>query len=125
MADEKKYVDPNPFADYGAAMKSTPGNPMAVEWQNAQEAALVAATSDAALEACVATPAAAEALLKLGCTVTVNDSKPEQKLEGLEPLKEKCYVICIIGNPSMDFLCAFGSPHRNLCVGILVERQNE
>lgn len=63
MADEKKYVDPNPFADYGAAMKSTPGNPMAVEWQNAQEAALVAATSDAALEACVATPAAAEALL--------------------------------------------------------------
>ena len=35
--------------------------------------------------------AAAEALLKLGCTVTVNDSKPEQKLEGLEPLKEKCF----------------------------------
>lgn len=35
--------------------------------------------------------AAVEALLKLGCTVTVNDSKPEQKLEGLEPLKGKCF----------------------------------
>jgi len=34
--------------------------------------------------------AAAEALLKLGCAVTLNDSKPEQKLEGLEPLKDKC-----------------------------------
>ena len=35
--------------------------------------------------------AAAEALLKLGCAVTLNDSKPEQKLEGLEPLKGKCF----------------------------------
>ena len=32
--------------------------------------------------------AAAEALLKLDCTVTVNDTKPEQKLERLVELIE-------------------------------------
>ena len=40
MAEQqkKKYVDPNAFADYGAAMAPVVGNPMAVEWQKAAEA---------------------------------------------------------------------------------------
>ena len=42
MAEQqkKKYVDPNAFADYGAAMAPVAGNPMAVEWQKAAEAQL-------------------------------------------------------------------------------------
>ena len=45
MAEQqkKKYVDPNAFAAYGAAMAPVAGNPMAVEWQKAAEAQLASA----------------------------------------------------------------------------------
>lgn len=50
MAEQvQKYVDPNPYSDYGNAMKSVPGDPMAVEWQQAHEADLAAATTPKAL----------------------------------------------------------------------------
>ena len=38
-------ADPNPYASYTAAMASEQGKPMAVEWQNANDAAIAAATS--------------------------------------------------------------------------------
>ena len=60
---QKKYVDPNAFADYGAAMAPVAGNPMAVEWQKAAEAQLAAATTPKALAAHVWDAASAEALL--------------------------------------------------------------
>lgn len=64
MAEQpKKYVDPNKFADYGAAMASVAGDPMAVEWQKTAEAQLAAATAPKALAAHVWDAASAEALL--------------------------------------------------------------
>ena len=65
MAEQqkKKYVDPNAFADYGAAMASVAGNPMAVEWQKAAEAQLAAATTPKALAEYVWDAASAESLL--------------------------------------------------------------
>ena len=60
---QKKYVDPNAFADYGAAMAPVAGNPMAVEWQKAAEAQLAAATTPKALAEHVWDAASAEALL--------------------------------------------------------------
>ena len=65
MAEQqkKKYVDPNAFADYGAAMAPVAGNPMAVEWQKAAEAQLAAATTPKALAEHVWDAASAEALL--------------------------------------------------------------
>lgn len=46
VAKEVKYVDPNPFADYGQAMKSTPENPSAAEWADMNASALSAATDE-------------------------------------------------------------------------------
>ena len=64
MAEEaKKYVDPNPYAGYGAAMKSTPGDPMAVEWQKAHETEIAAATTPKALAAHLWEAKDADALL--------------------------------------------------------------
>ena len=69
MAEEQKktpgkpYVDPNPYADYGPAMAPKAGDPMAVEWQSAQDAAIAAATKPEALAAHVWDAARAEALL--------------------------------------------------------------
>lgn len=57
------YRDPNPYADYGAAMASKKNDPMAVEWQNANDAKIAAATTREALAAHVANEAAAKALL--------------------------------------------------------------
>ena len=59
----KPYVDPNPNADYGAAMAKKAGNPSAVEWQNANNAAIAAATTPKALASHVWDAASAEALL--------------------------------------------------------------
>jgi hypothetical protein len=47
---EAKYVDPNPFGDYGPAMKVTPGKPMAIEWHLTDRAAIDKATSPEAIE---------------------------------------------------------------------------
>ena len=55
-------ADPNPYADYGKAMASQTGNPMAVEWQNANDKAIAEATKPEALAAYVADEAAAQAL---------------------------------------------------------------
>ena len=63
FAEEKKYVDPNPFADYGSAMKSTEEHPLAVNWSQANDAAIAAATTDEALAAVVADAESAAALL--------------------------------------------------------------
>lgn len=55
MAEEKKtpakpkYVDPNKFADYGAAMAPVAGDPMAVEWQKTAERQIAEATTPKAL----------------------------------------------------------------------------
>ena len=62
-AKEKKYVDPNAYASYGAAMAAKAGDPMAVEWHNKNEAAIKAATTSEALKAHVRDAAAAKALL--------------------------------------------------------------
>ena len=62
-AKDKKYVDPNAFSNYGPAMASKAGDPMAVEWQNANDAAVKAATAPEALEAHLKDAAAAKALL--------------------------------------------------------------
>ena len=64
FAEEQKYVDPNPFAGYGPAMKSTAEHPLAVNWSQANDAAIAAATSDAALAAVVVDETSAAALLK-------------------------------------------------------------
>ena len=60
---DAKYVDPNPFADYGVAMQSTEKDPLAVNWSKQHDAEIKAATTDAALAAVVADAAHAEALL--------------------------------------------------------------
>lgn len=60
---EKKYVDPNAYASYGPAMASKAGDPMAVEWQKKNDAAIKAATAPEALKAYVKDAAAAKALL--------------------------------------------------------------
>ena len=62
-APEKKYVDPNPYSGYGPAMASKKGDPMAVEWQAKNKAALEAATSDKELVCFVRDLASARALL--------------------------------------------------------------
>ena len=62
-AKAKKYVDPNPYADYGPAMASKKGDPMAVEWQAANKDALAKATSDEALVCFVRDGASASAPL--------------------------------------------------------------
>ncbi|MBP5510822.1 MAG: hypothetical protein J6Z49_07895 [Kiritimatiellae bacterium] len=59
----KPPADPNPYAGYGKAMASVKGDPMAVEWQNQNKAAIEEATSDAALAAIVRDAASAKALL--------------------------------------------------------------
>ena len=56
-------ADPNPFADYTSGMASDKSHPMAVEWQNANNAALVKETSDETLAGFVKDAASARALL--------------------------------------------------------------
>ena len=56
-------ADPNPYADYGAAMKSAETAPSAVDWSKKNDAAIAAATTDEALAAVVADEASAKALL--------------------------------------------------------------
>ena len=62
-ADEAKYVDPNPFAEYGPATQSTDQNPLAANWSKAHDAEIAAATTEDVLAACVADAASAAALL--------------------------------------------------------------
>ena len=66
FADDAKkaaYVDPNPFADYGPAMRSTEKDPLAAKWSIAHDAEIAAATDESVLAAFVADAAAADALL--------------------------------------------------------------
>ena len=51
------------YSDYESAMATVKGDPMAVEWQNANDAAIKEATDDDALAAAASDAAAAEALL--------------------------------------------------------------
>jgi len=62
-AEAPKQADPNPFASYDTAMKSTTENPFAVEWSRQNDAKIAAATSEAALAAFVSDASAADALL--------------------------------------------------------------
>ena len=62
-AAKPKYVDPNAFADYGPAMAPVKNDPMAVEWQQMDEAKIAAATTPKALADHVWDAASAEALL--------------------------------------------------------------
>ncbi len=62
-AAAKPPADPNPYAGYGPAMASKKGDPMAVEWQAKNKAALEAATSDKELVCFVRDTASAAALL--------------------------------------------------------------
>ena len=55
--------DPNPYANYGDATKSTPGLPMAYEWQKSHDAEIAAATKPETLAAFVKDGAAAAGLL--------------------------------------------------------------
>ena len=59
----EKVADPNPYADYGAGMRSVKGVPMAVEWQKENAAEIEAATAPDALAAILADDAATKALL--------------------------------------------------------------
>lgn len=63
LAEEAKYVDPNPFADYGVAMRSTEKDPLAVNWSQAHDAEIKAGTTDEVLAGFVADDKAAAALL--------------------------------------------------------------
>lgn len=66
FADDAKtaaYVDPNPFAGYGPAMRSTDKDPLAANWSIAHDAEIEAATEESVLAAFVADAAAADALL--------------------------------------------------------------
>ena len=63
LAEEAKYVDPTPFADYGPAMQSTAEHPLAAHWSRQHDAEIAAATTDEALAAQVADEASAAALL--------------------------------------------------------------
>ena len=56
-------ADPNPFADYGAGMRSTEENPLAVNWSQAHDAEIAAATADEVLAAIVAGAESADAVL--------------------------------------------------------------
>ena len=62
-AAAKPPADPNPYAGYGPAMASKKGDPMAVEWQAQNKAALANATSDKELVCFVRDTASAAALL--------------------------------------------------------------
>ena len=62
-AETPKYVDPNPFASYGTAMKDSAKSPFAVGWSQAHDAEIKAATEEDLLAACVADAASAAALL--------------------------------------------------------------
>ena len=65
--EKPKYVDPNRFASYGAAMKDSPEAPFAVGWSQAHDAEIKAATEEDVLAACVADAESASALLgKIG-----------------------------------------------------------
>ena len=57
------FADPNPYADYGAAMKSDEKDMSAVDWSKKNDAELAEATSDEALAAVVADEASAKKLL--------------------------------------------------------------
>ena len=45
-AEKPKYVDPNPFAGYGAAMRDSAASPFAVGWSQAHDAEIKAATEE-------------------------------------------------------------------------------
>ena len=62
-AEKPKYVDPNPFAGYGAAMTDSAASPFAVGWSQAHDAEIKAATEEDVLAACVADAESASALL--------------------------------------------------------------
>ena len=62
-AEKPKYVDPNPFADYGVAMRDSAKSPFAVGWSQAHDAEIKAATEEDVLAACVADAESAAALL--------------------------------------------------------------
>ncbi len=62
-AAPKPPADPNPYASYGKAMASQKGNPMAVEWQAQNKAAIEQATSDKELVCFVRDAASAAKLL--------------------------------------------------------------
>ena len=63
VAGTLAFADPNPYADYGAAMKSDEKNMSAVDWSKKNDAKLAEATSDEALAAVVADAASAKKLL--------------------------------------------------------------
>jgi len=65
--------DPNPFSTYTLGMASDRNWPMAVEWQDANRAAIDAATQEDVLAAFVADEAAAEALLAKICDAYRSD----------------------------------------------------
>ena len=72
-APEKKYVDPNAFADYGPAMRHTKEIPLGSYWQQENKAKIAEATKRETLAAFVASPAAADALLaKVGPAYTTD-----------------------------------------------------
>ena len=57
------YVDPNPYAGYGPAMKSTAENPLAANWSRENDSAIAAATEESVLAGFVSDAASADALL--------------------------------------------------------------
>ena len=61
--EKPKYVDPNPFADYGPAMKDSPEAPFAAGWSKAHDAEIAAATTEEVLAGCVGSAESASALL--------------------------------------------------------------
>ena len=63
QVERPKYVDPNPFADYTLAMKSTDKDPLAVNWSKAHDAEIAVTTAEDVLAACVADAESASALL--------------------------------------------------------------
>ena len=57
------YVDPNPYSDYGTAMKSTAEAPLAVNWSRENDEKIAAATEESVLAGFVSDAKSADALL--------------------------------------------------------------
>lgn len=62
-AENKKFVEPNPYGTYGRAMSPVKGLPRAIEWHFTDRAAVDAATAPEALEAVLADEGKIAALL--------------------------------------------------------------
>ena len=111
-------ADPNPYADYKRGMASDANYPMAVEWQNANDKAIVEATSDDTLATFVKDVAAAKALL-----AQVKPNYSTDPLAAVQIAAVSQYVMRT--EPSWwEFWTWFGDSPRDVWTAALVEMRD-